>query len=429
LIGLDILQTTMPVDAYSFTPQEKIWADTHPYSKLEGIPITLYWETIGRINGEHNVYIRLVDEHGNIWGQVDRMVLAGLWRPDRWYTGYFLRDEYKLPVDPATPPGTYHFEVGMYDFSSGESFGVVKNIGQVTLTASQRLVAPDDVEIETELMVPINDKLTLVGHNYEDVSFPPGGEITGKVFWQAARSLDSEYQIEFSLLDTDQQQEYIVTEQPLSSDYATTRWRRSEVVGAAYRFRIPAVAPPGEYPLALNVVDPQTGSRVGEPVIVANIMVEALDRNFELPENVAPISAVANDEVELVGYKLFEQDVSPGGKFGLILYWRTLDFTESNYTVFVHAVGPDQVMRGQWDSVPVQGTSPTGGWVPGEIIEDHYEIPMAEDAPPWKYDIFVGMYNPVTGHRLSMNSHNAPISDDRVWLTRVQVRGNEGTNE
>jgi len=420
LIGLDIPQTTLPVDAYAFTPKEKAWASTHPYSGVEGIPITLYWETVGRITGEHNVYLRLVDEQGNIWGQVDRMILAGLWRPDRWYTGYYLRDEYKLPVDPATPPGTYHFEVGMYDFVSGESFGVAKNIGQVTLTPAQRLVLPDELNADTQLMTPIDDNLTLVGHNYSDVEFPPGSEVVGKVFWQAAKKLDGDYQVEFSLLDKNEQQEYIVSNQPLSP-YPTSQWRRSETVGAAYRFRIPAVAPPGEYPLMLNVVDTQTGRRIGQPVSLATITVEALDRNFELPENVAPISAVINDEIELVGYKLVESTVSSGDKFGLVLYWRSLKFAESNYTVFVHAVGPDQVMRGQWDSVPLQGNSPTGGWVPGEIIEDYYEIPMAEDAPPWKYDIFVGMYDPVSGERLPLSSHNAPVSDNRVWLTRIQV--------
>jgi len=420
LIGLDIPQTTMPVDAYAFSPKERVWANAHPYSDIEGIPVTLYWETVGRVTGEHNVYIRLVDEQGNVWGQIDRMILAGLWRPDRWYTGYYLRDEYKLPVDPATPPGTYHFEVGMYDFVSGESFGVAKNIGEVTLTPAQRLVLPDEIDVDTQPLTPIDKNLTLIGHNYSDVEFPPGSEIVGKVFWQAAKKLDGDYRVEFSLLDPGEQQEYIVSNQPLSL-YSTSQWRRSEIVGAAYRFRIPAVAPSGEYPLTLNVVDAQTGQRMGQPVSLATITIEALDRSFELPEDVAPISAVINDEIELVGYKLVESTVPSGGEFGLILYWRSLNFAKSNYTVFVHAVGPDQVMRGQWDSFPVQGDSPTGGWVPGEIIEDYYEIPMAEDAPPWKYDIFVGMYDPVSGERLPLSSHNAPVSDNRVWLTRIQV--------
>ena len=89
--------------------------------------------------------------------------------------------------------------------------------------------------------------------------------------------------------------------------------------------------------------------------------------------------------------------------------------------MFVHAVGPDGVMRGQWDSVPAQGNAPTSGWLPGEIIEDYYEVPMAKDAPPWKYDIFVGMYDTLTGQRLPASSEKAPVSDNRIWLTRVQV--------
>jgi hypothetical protein len=136
---------------------------------------------------------------------------------------------------------------------------------------------------------------------------------------------------------------------------------------------------------------------------------------------VTPISAILADDVELIGYKLIDHTVAPKDTFGLTLYWRSLQSAEANYTVFVHAVGPDKVMRGQWDSMPEQGTAPTSGWLPDEIIEDHYEIPMAKDAPPWKYDIFVGMYDADSGERLLLTSENAPISDNRVWLTRVQV--------
>jgi hypothetical protein len=78
-------------------------------------------------------------------------------------------------------------------------------------------------------------------------------------------------------------------------------------------------------------------------------------------------------------------------------------------------------MRGQWDSVPAAGDAPTSGWLPGEIIEDRFHVPMLKDAPPWKYDIFVGMYDPQTGQRLPVTSQKAPVSDHRVWLTRVQV--------
>jgi hypothetical protein len=102
-----------------------------------------------------------------------------------------------------------------------------------------------------------------------------------------------------------------------------------------------------------------------------------------------------------------------------------LRLAKDNYTVFVHAVGPDLVIRGQWDSVPGQGAAPTGGWLPGEIVEDHYEVPIAKDAPPWKYDIFVGMYNPLNGERLPAASQASPISDDRIWITRIQAENRD----
>ena len=421
LVGLDVPRLTMPVDAYYLSPAEIEQTFHSPYAQVTGgIPVTLYWETLAQIHGEHNIYIRLVDEAGVAWGQVDRMILSGLWRPDRWYEGYFLRDEYKLAVDPATPPGTYHFEVGMYDFVTGQSYGVANSVGAITLTPPEEIPQSDSLPLATTLASPIDKALTLVGHTYADLTVPPGAEIVGKIFWQATQPTDQAYKLEFALLGTDQTK-YVIAELPLSPTYPVAEWRRSEAVGAAYKFRIPAVAPAGDYPLLVSVVNARTGAYIGPITPLATITVTAQQRKFELPQNVTPISAVINDEVELIGYRLDDQIVAPRDSFGLTLYWRSLQPARSNYTVFVHAVGPDQVMRGQWDSVPVEGQAPTSGWLPGEIIEDHYEVPMAKDAPPWKYDIFVGMYNSATGERLPLTSPQAPTSDNRVWLTRVQV--------
>ena len=423
LLGVDTPRASIPADAYALSPEYRIDGSeiATAYNEAKaGLPVTLHWETLARIHGEHNVYVRLVDEEGNSWGQVDRLILAGLWRPDRWNAGYFLRDEYRLPIDPGTPPGVYHFEVGMYDFVTGQSYGVAKNIGEITITPPERLPQPEQLELNAERIAPINEVLTLVGHNFLDRRVTPGTEVGSKIFWQATGSIDKDYAIEFSLLAPDRRQ-YIIADLPLLPEYPTSAWRTSEVVGTAHRFRIPARAPAGDYAVLVTLLDPQSGEPVGPHLTLGNLTLDAPDRNYQLPDSVAPISAIINDELELVGYKLHDQTVGPRETFGLTLYWRSLSPAASNYTVFVHAVGPDQVMRGQWDSMPVQGEAPTSGWLPGEIIEDHYEIPMTKDAPAWKYDIFVGMYDAATGERLPLLSDRAPTSDNRVWLTRVQV--------
>ncbi|MCB0154912.1 MAG: hypothetical protein KDF65_08945, partial [Anaerolineae bacterium] len=229
-----------------------------------------------------------------------------------------------------------------------------------------------------------------------------------------------DYNIEFSLLAPDRKQ-YIIADLPLSPVYPTSQWRNTETVGTAYRFRVPATAPAGQYQILASVIDPDKGRAVGDFVTLGNLQVEVHERNFTLPQDVVPVSAYIDDQIELVGYRLDDETTRAEETFGLTLYWRSLNPAAANYTVFVHAVGPDTVMRGQWDSMPVNGTAPTSGWLPGEVIEDHYEIPMAKDAPAWKYDIFVGMYDPDTGERLPLSSQFAPVSDSRVWLSRVQV--------
>jgi 4-amino-4-deoxy-L-arabinose transferase-like glycosyltransferase len=424
LYGVDIPVTEAPANRFAGSHQKHNDAPYLGYGeKLEGLPVTLYWETVGAIQTNHgktNVYIRLMDEQGNTWGQVDRLILAGLWRTNSWHPGYYLRDEYKLPIEPGTPAGQYHLEVGLYDFETGQNYGIVKNIGQVTLTPPEKLPELETLDLKHQVLSPINEALTLIGHDYSDISLPPGAEVAGKIFWKATGAIDQGYEVEFSFLDGDRKK-YIIAEAPLLPSYPPNQWQPQEIVGAAYRFRVPALAPSGHYPIMIALIDPKTGAAVGQPLTLAQITVEALERNFQLPDQVVPISAVINNEIELVGYRLHNQTVKAKKTFGLTLYWRSLNIPTNNYTVFVHAVGPDQNIRGQWDSTPVGGAYPTSGWLPGEIVEDHYDVLMGRDVPPWKYDIFVGMYDSLTGARLPLISLKAPISDNRVWLTRVQA--------
>jgi hypothetical protein len=423
LYGVDVAATEMPADRYASADPQFSSGPYLGYQEVsEGLPVTLYWETLGSIQDNHgkvNVYIHLIDERGNIWGKTDRLILAGLWRPIRWNPGFYLRDEYKLPIDPATPPGTYHLEVGLYDFETGHNYGVAKSIGRLTLTAPQQRLTPTDLKIDSPSSLPVNDFFNLVGHDFFDLKLPPGAEIRGKIFWQAEKTPPVDYELEFAFVN-DNGEKFVVGRQPLSPSFPPTRWRNSEVMGAAYSFRIPAFAPPGTYPVVVTVIDPASGEGVGQSITLANVTVEALERNYKLPDETTPISAVLGDAIELVGYRLDRDTVEYRGTIGLTLYWRSLDFAETNYTVFVHVVGPDQVIRGQWDSTPIHGSYPTSGWIPGEIIEDRYEVPMEKKAPAWKYDIFVGMYDPLTGERLSIYSPKAPVSENRVWLTQVQ---------
>ena len=58
-----------------------------------------------------------------------------------------------------------------------------------------------------------------------------------------------------------------------------------------------------------------------------------------------------------------------------------------NYTVFVHLVDSDGIVRGQKDNAPVNDTYPTSLWQPGEFVTDAYTLPLPPDLPPGDYAV------------------------------------------
>jgi hypothetical protein len=172
------------------------------------------------------------------------------------------------------------------------------------------------------------------------------------------------------------------------------------VIADVHRLQLPPVARSGFYLLSMRLADAQTQALASERVILGKLEFIERARNFETPSVQHQVGMDLGGVAQLIGYDLPQSSVRAGDSFPLTLYWRALDEMDTSYVVFVHIVGPDGVIRGQWDSVPGGGGLPTTGWLKEEIITDAYVVPMQEGAPPWQYTIEVGMYDPVTGERL-----------------------------
>lgn len=64
------------------------------------------------------VFSHLLDAENRIWGQSDSVLTRGDAPATSWVEGEIITDEYEIAVDPATPPGEYVIEIGMYDAST-----------------------------------------------------------------------------------------------------------------------------------------------------------------------------------------------------------------------------------------------------------------------------------------------------------------------
>jgi hypothetical protein len=111
-----------------------------------------------------------------------------------------------------------------------------------------------------------------------------------------------------------------------------------------------------------------------------------------------------------------------GDTLSLTLYWKALAEMDTSYTVFIHLLDAEDKIWGQRDSLPGNGSLPTTGWLPSEVIADVYEVPIQPEAPPGSYVIKVGMYRAETGQRLPIINEKGQIVGDRVLLEEATVQ-------
>jgi hypothetical protein len=132
------------------------------------------------------------------------------------------------------------------------------------------------------------------------------------------------------------------------------------------------------------------------------------------------VQANLGGEAELTGYALDRAAYRPGEDVRVTLYWLGLRRPAKDYKVFVHLRDlADQQMISQHDSDPVYGFTPMTRWEAGELVADEHLLPLPADTPPGTYQLWVGMYDPASGERLTFG--DAP-GQDRQPIGVVTVR-------
>ena len=138
------------------------------------------------------------------------------------------------------------------------------------------------------------------------------------------------------------------------------------------------------------------------------------------PAQRVAVQANLGGQAQLTGYTLDHAAYRPGEDVRVTLYWLGSRHPDKDYRVFVHLRDrADQQMISQHDSDPVYGSTPMTRWEPGELMADEHLLPLPADTPPGTYQLWVGMYDPATGERLTRAG--AP-GQDRLPIGTVTVQ-------
>ena len=113
----------------------------------EEIRLTLYWQAEGEMGTDYTVFTHLIDEEGNIWGQMDSQPLEGDYPTSFWDIGEVIEDEYTLAINENAPAGLYRLEVGMYELATRQRLPVLRDDGEMM---DNRILLPLSITVKRE---------------------------------------------------------------------------------------------------------------------------------------------------------------------------------------------------------------------------------------------------------------------------------------
>ncbi|MCL4498908.1 MAG: glycosyltransferase family 39 protein [Chloroflexi bacterium] len=267
--------------------------------------------------------------------------------------------------------------------------------------------------------------LSLLGYDQPLHRAATGAVARVGLYWQAEPGVGERYRIGLRLADGEGDS---TAARPAGE--APADWPANAPLRETYEATITSQMPGGRYRWLLEVRE-----RRGDAIVASLPLgdVEVVRTRQPLLESAIPHPLQANlgGEVQLLGYDAAPElgaGVSPGGHLNITLYWRGQQAMERSYTVFVQLVGKKEHPQrhnpvwAQQDSVPGDGTLPTTGWAPGEIVVDHYTLTIEDGTEPGDYAIYVGMYDRATGERLSVLDASGQAVDNKVVLGEIAVR-------
>jgi 4-amino-4-deoxy-L-arabinose transferase-like glycosyltransferase len=228
---------------------------------------TLFWQADRTPVRRYKVFLHVLDEGNHIVGQRDAEPGGGARLTDLWMPGEVLVDNYGVPIHPATPPGKYRVEVGMYDPETGQRLLAPGDQGQIWLEplTVERPSSPAPVAALGMHHVAGAEfgELALLGYDAYKLGFAhqpdaplrPGDVLHVNLYWQAQTDPSGDWQVTIGLIDPDGHDRGSIVAEPVGA-YPTSRWQTGDVWRGQFNLALPADAPPGRYRLRVGPIAP-----------------------------------------------------------------------------------------------------------------------------------------------------------------------------
>ena len=297
-----------------------------------------------------------------------------------------------------------------------------------TFRPPSRLTAQDLSSMEHPLAVRFGSGIELMGADLPRGGVGAGDSLTVGLVWRTPRWIDAGYVVFVHLVDSSGRMLGQADVLPRRGLYPTVLWFPDWPWRDAVRVPVAADAAGGAAEVLVGLYrdgEPQNrlpaseGDRaVGDHMSLGRVMVRART-SATVPAaatargdvlGLADGAGAWRDRIRLEAFEVTTADASVA--VDLTLYWRALDALPQDYTVFVHALGPDGAQVAGADAPPGEGRFPTSLWAAGDLVADRHRVLLPAGLRAADISWLVGAYLPATGTRMPARSADGTVWED-----------------
>jgi 4-amino-4-deoxy-L-arabinose transferase-like glycosyltransferase len=263
LVDLDAKVRLLGYDAGELTVE----ADGRAY-----LPLTLYWQSLGSLDANYRLYLKLINGVYHIWGQQEGYPLWDGFMTSTWQERVVIRDDRQIEILPGTPPGVYQVTINWLEPYSGLSLQPTGG-GDLLLGPFDIPSRPpptiESLGIEQPMTAELDGQVRFLGYNLEG-DFRPGGGLHLTLFWQTLTEMDEDYTVFTHLIDGKGDTWGQKDNQPVDGFYPTGGWSTGEIVRDQYDLTLSPEASPGPYRIVVGMYKAETGERlnVGQDAVL-----------------------------------------------------------------------------------------------------------------------------------------------------------------
>lgn len=246
------------------------------------VPLATYWQALGKLDRDYQLWIRLVGKDGQVLTQKTVPPTSAGYPTSQWRVGDVIQGQHRLIVPADAPPGDATVVLSVVD-PTGQPLTAHRlpwlPVGGTDVHLTTIEIAPrEDVVTEVPPMqhgldarlgddaihLLGYDLVTQAGLDAKSVAgaVRSGQEFNVKLYWQVQAAIDGNFKVTVQVLSSDNEVIAQHDSVPANWERPTAGWLPGEVIADSHTLTIAPEMSAGEYRLIAAMYDPTNNSRL-----------------------------------------------------------------------------------------------------------------------------------------------------------------------